>query len=158
MPLRFEPLLTSHLDALATVLLDPAVYQHIEDELPTPDEFRLGLERALAAPGVHYLVRDAAGGMLGRLEATVHHQVAEVAFLFGAQHWGRGYATAGLSWFHDELVRNHAVPEFWATTTSANHRSQALLRRCGYSETGVPGFPLYSYAPGDLVFTRQSPV
>lgn len=155
MQLRVEHLLTSHLDELATVLLHPAVYQHIEDELPTLDEFKLGLERAIASPSVHYLVRDAAGAMLGRLEATVHHQVAEVAFLLGPQYWGRGYAAAGLSWLHDELVQHHAVTEFWATTTPANHRSQALLRRCGYVESGLPSFPLYSYAPGDIVFQRR---
>jgi hypothetical protein len=68
--LRLENLLTAHLDELATVLLHPAVYQHIEDELPTLDEFKLRLERAIASPSVHYLVRDAAGAMLGRLEAT----------------------------------------------------------------------------------------
>jgi len=153
--LHFENLLTSHLDELATVLLHPAVYQHIEDELPTLHEFKLGLERAIASPGVNYLVRDDSGAMLGRLEATPHHQVAEVAFLFGSQYWGRGYASAGLCWLHEELLRSHAVTEFWATTIPANHRSQALLRRCGYVENGLPDFPLYSYEPGDIVFRRR---
>jgi hypothetical protein len=99
--LRFENLLTAHLDELATVLLHPAVYQHIGGRVAHSGRVQLGLERAIASPSVHYLVRDAAGAMLGRLEAT-HHQVAEAAFLFGPQYWGRGHATAGLSWLHDE--------------------------------------------------------
>jgi len=166
MPLKlsFEDLQTSHLDELATVLLHPAVYQHIEEEPPSLFEFKLGLERAIAAPGpavtgetwLNYLVRDATGAMLGRLEATLHHQLAEVAFLFGPQFWGRGFATAGLSWLHEELARNHAVTQFWATTTHDNRRSQALLRRCGYLEAELPACPLYSYEPGDLILRRSS--
>lgn len=166
MNIRFcvEKLLTSHVDELATLLLQPAVFEHIEDELPTVHEFKLGLERAIAGPGedvaseswLNYLVRGAAGEMIGRLEATVHHQLTEVAFLFGPQYWGRGHATAGLLWLHEELERSHAVTEFWATTTLANHRSQSLLRRCCYIESELPASPLYSYAPGDLVFRRSA--
>lgn len=164
LPLRIEELSTAHLDELATVLLHPAVYQHIEDELPSLYEFKLGLERAIAGPGhgvadeywLNYLVRDEAGTMLGRLEATVHHGLAEVAFLFGHQHWGRGYASAGLRWLHDELTRSHAVTAFWGTTVPANHRSQELLRRGGYVPSEPPRCTLYSYAPGDLVFRRSA--
>ncbi|MTV39593.1 GNAT family N-acetyltransferase [Duganella radicis] len=160
--LRIENLAAAHLDELATVLLHPAVCEHIEDELPSLDEFKLGLERAIAGPAgsamdetwLHYLVRDVEGTMLGRPEATVHHGIAEVAFVFGHRHWGRGYATAGLRWLHDELARNHAVKACWATTTPANYRSQALLRRCAYVPAALPECPLYSYAPGDLVFRR----
>lgn len=162
--LRIEKLLVSHLDELAAVLRNPVVYKHIEEDVPTLFEFKLGLERAIAGPRggastelwLNYLVRDAAGAILGRLEATVHHQLAEVAFLFGPEHWGRGYATSGLSWLHEELERNHAVTEFWATTMHDNQRSQALLRRCGYREAELPVSPLYSYEPGDLLFRRSS--
>ncbi|WP_229207064.1 MULTISPECIES: GNAT family N-acetyltransferase [unclassified Duganella] len=162
--LHFENLLASHLDELAGVLLHPAVYLHIEEKPPSLSEFKLGLERAIAGPGedvkgelwLNYLVRDEAGSMLGRLEATVHHQLAEVAFLFGPQYWGRGHAATGLLWLHEELERGFAVTEFWATTTPENDRSQALLRRCGYIGSELPACPLYSFAPGDLIFQRSS--
>lgn len=162
--LRAENLLVSHLDELATVLLHPAVYEHIEGKPPSLNEFKLGLERAIAGPAegvaseiwLNYLVRDAGGAMLGRLEATVHHQLAEVAFLLGPNYWRRGYASAGLRWLHEELELGFAVTEFWATTTPTNHRSQALLRRCGYIESELPAYPLYSYEPGDLIFRRCS--
>lgn len=162
--LRFEPLRVEHLDELAEVLIHPAVYEHIEEVLPSPDEFSLGLRRAMAGPGpsrsgerwLHFLVRDSTGSMIGRLEATVHHDLAEVAFLFGPQYWGRGWASAGLQWLQVELARTVGVTEFWATTTAANVRTQRLLQRCGYALAQLPASPLYSYDPGDLVFRYSS--
>lgn len=161
--LHFEPLRPADLDELATVLLHPAVYEHIEGTLPSTREFKLRLQRAIAGPGeatnderwLNYLVRDTTGAMVGRLEATVHHGLAEVAFLFGPQYWGRGFATAGLRWLHEELARSIAITEFWATTTLANVRSQKLLQRCGYEQTEAPPHPLYSYDPGALVFRKR---
>lgn len=161
--LHVEPLQPAHLDELARVLRHPAVYAHIDDGVPSADDFQRGLMRAIAGPGpshagerwLNFLVRDASGAMVGRLEATVHHRLAEVAFLFGPSHWGRGLASAGLRWLHEELARTTAVADFWATTTPANLRSQRLLERCGYRRAGLPASPLYSYDPGDLVFHHR---
>lgn len=162
--LRFEPLRVEHLDELAQVLLHPAVYEHIDEVVPSREAFSLGLRRAIAGPGpshpgerwLNVLVRDATGSMVGRLEATVHHGLAEVAFLFGPPYWGRGWASTGLHWLHGELTRTVGVTDFWATTTRANVRSQRLLQRCGYALAQPPASPLYSYDPGDLVFRRRS--
>jgi RimJ/RimL family protein N-acetyltransferase len=162
--LSFEPLRTSHLEELASVLLHPAVYEHIEEAVPPLAQFTLGLERAIAGPGpsnvgekwLNFLVRDSDDSMVGRLEATVHHGMAEVAFLFGPRYWGRGFASAGLSWLHDELSRCTSALEFWATTVPANVRCRRLLQRCGYGEAQLPAAPLHSYDPGDLVFRKRS--
>lgn len=162
--LIFEPLQANHLDELAGVLLHPAVYQHIEETVPTIEEFRLGLERAIAGSDaaivderwLNYLVWRSDGSMLGRLEATVHHGLAEVAFLFGPQYWGQGFATVGLRWLQEELTHREAIAAFWATTTPANVRSQNLLHRCGYQRADLPTISLYSYDPGDLVFRCRS--
>lgn len=163
--LRIEPLRTEHLAALSRVLLHPAVYEHIGGAVPSQAEFTLGLQRALAgppasAPGqtwLQFLVREAAtGAMLGRLEATVHGGRAEVAFLFGPAHWGRGYAAEGLGWLHGEVARRCGVADFWATTVPANTRCQALLLRSGYVRVpGDAGPGLLSWDPGDWVYRRQ---
>lgn len=159
--LVFEPLRVSHLDELAVTLLHPDVYRYIEDELPSLSDFKLALSVALAGPPasasgqtwLHYLVRQAdTGVMLGRLEATVHDAIAEVAFLFGPSHWGNGYATEGLCWLHAEVERLCNVSDFWATTVPANLECQALLRRCGYASINGPTPQLFSFAPGDMVF------
>lgn len=159
--LRLEPLAESHLDELASVILHPLVYEHIEDHVPPLEEFKLGLARAIAGPGqnndgqvwLNYLVRHGdTGAMLGRLESTLHDSIAEVAFLFGPEHWGKGYACEGLAWLHAEIARQHAITSFWGTTVPANGRCQALLRRSGYSQVHGPLPALLSYAPGDFVF------
>lgn len=161
--LSFEPLTRAHIDALASVLRHPEVYAHIEAAVPTLADFRLGLQRALDGPPasrpgerwLHFLVRDATGAAVGRLEATVHHGLAEVAFLLGRPYWGRGWARAGLLWLHGEVARRTGVGDFWATTTAGNLRSQHLLRRCGYVPSQPPAGRLYSHEPGDLVFHHR---
>ncbi|WP_040363367.1 GNAT family N-acetyltransferase [Congregibacter litoralis] len=160
--LRFEPLKVEHLEELSAVLLHPVIYEHIEDKLPSAQDFKLGLERAIAGPGpshaaelwLNFLVRESSGSMIGRLEATVHHGLAEVAFLFGRYWWGRGLASRGLHWLHEELIASVGVTDFWATTTPANVRCQRLLQRSGYHLAAPPASPLYSYDPGDLVFHK----
>jgi len=119
--------------------------------------------RALAGPGatrqeeqwLNYLVRDASGEMLGRLEATVHHGLAEVACLFAPKHWGRGIGTTAVHWLQGELARVTDVTAVWATTAPSNVRSQRLLDRCGYERASAPSSLLYSYESGDLVYRRQ---
>lgn len=160
----FEPLRPHHLDELADVLRHPAVYAHIGGEVPSADDFRRGLAIALAGPPadrpgeawLNVLVREHPGGpMLGRLEATVHDGLAEVAFLLGTAHWGRGLASAGLAWLHGMLARRYPLPGgFWATTVTANRRCQALVVRLGYAPVTGPMPPLMSFDPGDLVFHR----
>lgn len=158
--LHYEPLQSHHLKALAEVLMSPAVYQHIGGEVPPLHQFTLGLERAIAGPPAHcqdqrwlnYLVRSESGAILGRLEATIHHQIAEVAFLLSPDYWGRGIGTRALTWLHDEIYRVSGVREYWATTVHDNLRCQHLLTRCGYQGCAVPTHPLLSYDEGDLVF------
>lgn len=151
----------AHLDELEALLRNDEVYRHIGG-VPGPDRFRLGTRRALAGPPagrsrerwINHVARDAAtGAMLGRLEATVHDGIAEVAFLFGPRQWGRGSATAGLLWLHEQLARMPGPPRPWATTVPDNARSRRLLERCGYVAVDPADAPhLHTYDQGDLVF------
>jgi RimJ/RimL family protein N-acetyltransferase len=161
--LQYERLLPEHLDQLVGVLLSPAVYEHLEDHLPSLTEFKRGLERAMAGPPpeqrdqiwLNYLVRQAeTGQMLGRLEATIHDGLAEVAFLFDPSHWGKGYAREGLAWLHARLGSDHGISRFWATTVPANWRSQKLLLASGYRQIHGQAPRLLSFELGDLVFFR----
>lgn len=158
--LRFESLRLEDLPELEALLRNDAVYRHIGGT-PTSEMFRLRTSRALAGPPagrdeqwLNFAVRDGASGeLLGRLEATVHDGLAEVAFLFGPAHWGRGFATQGLLWLHGQL---QGLP-LWGTTVPANTPSRSLMLRCGYREVDPATAPrLYSYDPGDLVFTRDA--
>lgn len=90
--------------------------------------------------------------MVGRLEATLHDSIAEVAILFSPKHWGKGFAREALAWLHGEVQAKHEITSFWATTVPANTRCQALLLRTGYQQVHSGAPPLYSFETGDLVF------
>lgn len=162
--LHITPLQPEHLDALALAIRKPAVYEFIGGVVPSHERFCAGLARALQGSPragetwLNYLVRVAASGrVIGRLEATLHRGIAEVAFLFDPEVWGRGYAAEGLGWLHERLMQEEAAPSgFWATTVPENRRCQALLERCGYRRV-VQGWPqpLLSWDEGDLVYGRE---
>lgn len=162
--LLYSPLEDRDIDELAAVLHTPAVYEYIGG-MPSRADFELWLRRAMAGPPtkttgetwINVAVRIAeTGQIIGRLEATVHHQLAEVAFLYSPALWGRGYASRGLLWLHDHLRQYESVRSLWATARPENHRSASLLRRCGYTPASSQALPvLYSYDEGDLVFWRD---
>ena len=158
--LLIEPLRAEHLPELATQLRQPLVYEHIGGTPSLPD-FVLDRERALAGPGeaapsehwLNFLVRERASRqMLGRLEATLHDSIAEVAFLFGPNYWGEGYASEALAWLHAEIQGSYGIANFWATTVPENSRCQALLHWSGYKQVHAGTPLLYSFEKGDLVF------
>jgi RimJ/RimL family protein N-acetyltransferase len=160
----YSPLVDRDIDELATVLHNEAVYEYIGG-MPTAADFKLWLQRALAGPPaeaageswINFVVRIAeTGELIGRLEANVHDDLAEVAYLFNPRLWGRGYASRGLLWLHDHLRRYRNVEQLWATTHPENQRSAALLLRCGYVQASTQCLPvLYSYEKGDYVFCRS---
>lgn len=161
--LVFEPLRRSHAEELAAVLLSEQVYAHISDQPPTVDEYCKRVEHILkdppsSKPGLsfeNYAVRLAStGSIIGTLEATMHDSLVEVAYLFGPQYWGKGYATEGLSWFGSLFLRRESISGLWAATPPTNARSAALLTRCGYKQVEPRhGARLLSYERGDLVFS-----
>ena len=160
--LIFEPLRQSHADELAAVLLTEQVYAYISERPPTVDAYRRRVEHILKGPPANmpglsfenYAVRLAsAGSVIGTLEATIHDSLAEVAYLFGPQYWGKGYATEALSWFSDLFLGRSSISGLWAATLQTNLRSVALLTRCGYRQVEPRHAPkLLSYEEGDLVF------
>ena len=160
----FETLELGHLDELADALLNEDVYRYIGG-LPSREKFYRATSIALSGPPaervgefwVNYGVREAMSGQLiGRIEATVHNSIAEVAFLFHPTSWGKGYGTESLLWLHGVLYSRSDVESLWATTVPANARSNSLLRRCGYIAVSPDDAPkLYTYDVGDLVFRHQ---
>lgn len=142
MRLRYEPLTAEHAQALFPLFADPVVYQHIDDHPPTSvGELASRYERMSAGPPAHrtgeswwnYAVRLLGSGLaIGRIEATIVEDRAEVAYLFGQAYWGQGYATEALEWLHQQLRERTGASVFWATARPENERSIRLLRRHGY--------------------------
>jgi RimJ/RimL family protein N-acetyltransferase len=159
----YSPLEDRDVDDLATVLHSEAVYQYIGG-LPSRADFELWLRRSIAGPPtqatgelwINVVVRMAeTGQIIGRLEANVHDQIAEVAFLYSPKLWGCGYASRGLIWLLEHLRQYKSIRSLWAATHPKNLRSASLLLRSGYVPASHRELPvLYSYDEGDLVFRR----
>ena len=90
---------------------------------------------------------------IGRVEATCYGTWGEVAYVFGAAWWGKGFAGEAMRWFQPYLTRTHGITEFWAAVGPGNARSVALLARLGYQAAALDATRvLASYEPGDLCF------
>jgi RimJ/RimL family protein N-acetyltransferase len=162
--LIYSPLVETDIDELAAALHNEAVHQYIGG-MPSRPDFELWLRHSLSGPppearGEHWInvvVRTAeTGKIIGRLEANLHDQLAEVAFLYNPKLWGYGYAMHGLLWLHHHLRERKDVVTLWATAHPENQRCAALLTKCGYAPASSRGLPLlYSYDEGDRVFNRS---
>ncbi len=153
--LTFEPLGPEHATALFPVLGDARVWEHLQGtDGATEQQMRAAYARRASGPGcpgeqwINHAVRLVDGPYLGRLEATVHAEGwAEIAYVFGLTHRGRGHARSAVRW----LLEHLGVDEVWATTVPANVRSRRLLAALGFRE--VPrSRPLASWDPGDLTY------
>lgn len=163
--LAIEVLSQEHVDGLFAALDDDRVGRYIGGpDVTTVDALRARIELlAAGAPAesgetwLNWAVRlaDAERPVIGRIEATLHDGIAEIAYVFGPAWWGRGYATEATTWLVDVLAARHDVASLWATVDPANTSSTRLLERLGFRRVEAPTPSLLSYDPGDDVFTRD---
>ncbi|MEN9644720.1 MAG: hypothetical protein RL238_1389 [Actinomycetota bacterium] len=156
--LVIEPIDQQHAEGLFAALDDERVGRFIGGpDVTTLDALRERIERKKVGPPAerdeqwHDLAVIADGVVVGRVEATVHHGIAEVAYVFGPAHWGNGYATEATTWLLDAL-RADGVTTFWATVVPDNHASIALLERLGFTPAEPGGLTLLSFDDGDLTY------
>lgn len=92
--------------------------------------------------------------IIGRLEATITGNKAEIAYLIGPKWWGKGYGLEATQWLVDYL-QTLDVTDFWATVHPENTYSIKLLHKLGFEETkDFDSNYLQSIDDGDLVFTK----
>jgi RimJ/RimL family protein N-acetyltransferase len=159
--LFIAPITHRDIPELERCLRNEDVYRLIGG-IPSSEHFHLSSERAIAGPSdsrctevwLNFAVRLRRNNeLVGRLEATIHDGIAEVAFLFARDVWGNGYATEGLLWLHAQLESRAEPPALWAATVPENVGSRALLSRCGYIQVLPERLPnLLTYDDGDVVF------
>lgn len=166
--LQYERVNGDHARELQGILCDPRVYVNVDDGLaPTLDQlWELFLLRETGPSGdwidetwVDYVVRIKDSQVaIGRVEATVIEQRAEVACILGVDHWGQGYGSESLAWLQGFLQKHHGVKQLWATVTPGNRASKYLLLKNGYVEVlRDPLPPLRSYDRNDWVFCKVIP-
>lgn len=160
-----EPLALRHSEELFAALDDPRVGRYLGGpDVTTLAALRARINRleagAPAGSGQEWwnFAVLLEGRVIGRLEATLHHDVAEVAYVFGPPWWGQGLATESVGWLMATLAE-HGVGEYWATVDPGNQASRRLLQRLGFVECPPSEAPeLLSYDPGDLVLRLVAPV
>jgi RimJ/RimL family protein N-acetyltransferase len=159
--LVLEPLEVRHAAALHEALKDPAVHEFIQTSGPwTLDNVRRRLARLADRPPpssedvwLNYVVL-LGDRLVGRVEATVHGPLAEVAYLFDPAVSGHGYATESVEWLLGHLRADHAVTEVWATVDPRNAASIRLLERCGFEKQTAAPPDVQSYDEGDAAYSR----
>ena len=160
--LTFEPLAIAHASRLYDALNHPSVHQYI-DATSYRSEAAITnfIERVNRGPdgestdewiNIVCLLDDS---LIGQVQATVHSEWAEIAFLFDPTFQGKGYASEAVAWLIDHLHDTRGIREFWATTVPENRRSIVLLNRTGFFEREALEREVLSYDPSDLVFRRN---
>lgn len=143
--LVLEPLSVDDAAEMAAVLNDRALYRWTGNETP-PDEAELRRRYAVQIAGprppwsdrwLNWIVR-ADGAAVGYVQATVMGDAAEIAWVIGTAHQGRGYATEAARAMV-EALRAEGVGTFRANIHPRNVASQVVAGRLGMSK--LPGHP-----------------
>ena len=135
-----EPLRVEHAEEMAGVLADPGLYRFTGGEPPSVDELsaRYAAQvggRSGAQWWLNWVIR-ARGVPAGYVQATVEGGVAELAWVVGVGHQGRGLAreSVGLvaAW-----LRGQGVVRLIAHVHPGHAASEAVARGVGMAPTSV---------------------
>ena len=139
--LRLVPQVAAHADEMFVLLRDPALYEH-EGEPPGSLEWLRArftkLESRRSADGseqwLNWVVQLASGELVGYVQATVSEPGrADIAYVLGSRHWGRGLASRAVTLMIAELAEHHGVTALSAVLKRSNARSLRLLERLGFT-------------------------
>jgi RimJ/RimL family protein N-acetyltransferase len=162
--LLYERLRSDHAREFYPALTDPQVYEWISGAHPTnladlaAQFVDLASSSKYQPAGEQFwnlVIRNRETGQaLGRIQALIVANSAEIAFVLGRVYWGRGYAAEAVTWLLNELGHS-GVFTYWATVAPGNTRSQRLLHRLGFKESPQDLPLLRSYDPGDQVYLKE---
>ena len=93
--------------------------------------------------------------VIGRVEATAHDGIVEIAYLLNPSLWGQGLGTAATELLLNEL-RSEGEHDFWATLVPENVASARVVEHLGFAEIDAKLAPkLLSFDEGDRVFNLR---
>ncbi|HEX5938105.1 MAG TPA: GNAT family N-acetyltransferase [Actinomycetota bacterium] len=76
---------------------------------------------------------ESSGSVIGNVVSWAHDAERDVGYWIGREHWGRGFATAALAAFLEELP---ARP-LYAHVAAHNLGSIRVLEKCGFERVGA---------------------
>lgn len=119
----------------------PVLYEHEADPIanemavfPARDRpaFMAHWARVLADPVNVARAIVADGTVVGTMQAWIQDGVRTVGYWVGREHWGKGYASAGLALLVGELTDRPLV----AHVADTNIGSRRVLEHCGFRRVG----------------------
>jgi [ribosomal protein S5]-alanine N-acetyltransferase len=123
------------------VLADPAIYEF--ENAPPASEAHLSerftkLESRKSRDGsehwLNWVIRLPSDELAGYVQATVTaNGAAHIAYELSSRFWRRGIGSAAVRAMLDELRVGYGATHFYATLKARNFRSEALLKRLGFS-------------------------
>jgi RimJ/RimL family protein N-acetyltransferase len=158
-----EPQMAGHAEEMFPVLSDPSLYPFLDQPPPASLEWLRERFRKLEARQspdggerwLNWIIRTEARQPVGFVQATVHGASADIAFVLGSAHWGRGLAHEAAQAMVSELIDYHDVTRFFATAARDNLRSIRLLKRLGFSRVEPALYAERQVAPGDVLMAMQ---
>ena len=159
--MRLEPLAAVHAEEMFLPMSAAAIYDYIPGGPPASvaalRERYTRLERGRSADGVerwlNWIVRLRSGACAGFVQATIHPSaMADFAFVFAPEHWGRGVAFEACSAVLPHLAQDFGVRALFATVDPRNARSIRLLQRLGFGEVTPQSYAHGAVEPNDGVF------
>lgn len=161
--LTLEPQTERHAEAMYRVLCDPAIYE-FENEPPCSvdwlrERFRF-LESGISPAGderwLNWVVRLPDKTLAGYVQASVRPDgTADIAYVLGSDHWGKGYARRAVEAMIAELHRAYGVHTLRAIFKTANFRSRRLLERLSFSPAAADDRQTDGAEPDESVMTRR---
>jgi len=136
--LGLEPLRVGHAEEMAPLVDDVRLHGFIGGEPLSFEALRERYARLVAGVSegwLNWVVRRD-GQVVGTVQATVDGDSADVAWVVGVAHQGRGYAGEAALGMVEWLWRN-GIREVAAYVHPEHHASAAVAKRVGLVETGV---------------------
>jgi RimJ/RimL family protein N-acetyltransferase len=141
--LELEPLRVEHAPELAALLDDPELHRFIGGRPETLPEVTARVRRQVAGASpdgrqgwLNWVLRDAHGAAAGTLQATLTGAEAELAWVVGTAHQGRGYASEAAVGVRDWL-RAQGIEDFTAHIHPDPAGLAGVARRLGLVPAAV---------------------
>ncbi|GAA3287291.1 GNAT family N-acetyltransferase [Arthrobacter citreus] len=158
--LILEPLNPDHAKEMVPVLEHPGLYEFTGGHPPTLEALshryvlQSGGDPSGSETWLNWIIREQeTGSAAGFVQATVAAggHAADVAWVVGQKHQGRGYATEAASAMVDWLIQQ-GVGRFYASIHSRNASSAAVAAHLGMARTGrmdSDGEEIWQLDPGN---------
>ena len=131
MGIRLRPATDDDIPILYAFQADPVASEMAAFPSRDREAFEAHHRKVQADPTTRYAVVEADGVVVGWVGSWRGESAREVGYWFGRAHWGKGYATAAVRTFVEEVEETRPL---FAYVAAQNIASQHVLRSAGFAE------------------------